>query len=263
MWGSLELEPWFPAPAAPVGEVWYSYNPPLPLLPKLIFTRERLSIQVHPDDAQARARGLANGKTEMWHVLRAEPDAVIGLGFRRELTRHEVRDAARSGVIEELIEWIPVRAGDTVFVPAGTVHAIGAGLTICEIQQNSDTTYRLYDYGRPRELHLEEALAVASLGPPAHRPQPAGDLRGGDLKQLISCPYFTADLLAASREVLLTGPRRMFRLLLVLEGRGGIAGQPYRPGDCWLLPETAGEVRVEPLAPSRFLRAGPPLRRGR
>lgn len=263
MWGSLGLEPWFPAPAAPVGEVWYRHDPPLPLLPKLIFTRERLSVQVHPDDTQARARGLANGKTEMWHVLRAEPDAVIGLGFRRELTRHEVREAARSGAIENLVEWFPVQAGDTVFVPAGTVHAIGAGLTICEIQQNSDTTYRLYDYGRPREVHLEEALAVASLGPPAHRPKPAGDLEDGDLKRLITCPYFTTDLLAASREVLLTGPRRMFRLLLVLEGRGIVGGQPYRAGDCFFLPETAGEVRVDPLTPSRFLRAGPPLRRGR
>lgn len=263
VWGSTRLEPWFPAPATPTGEAWYTAEPPLPLLPKLLFTTERLSVQVHPDDNQARARGLRNGKTEMWHILRAAPGAVIGLGFKRRLTKDEARAAALSGAIEELLDWIPVQAGDTVFTPAGTVHALGAGLVVCEIQQNSDTTYRLYDYGRPRELHLEEALAVADLGPAKHRPFAAGELRGGELKPLVRCPYFEASLLAATDEVLLAGPRNQFRLLMVLEGAGVLNGMPYRPGECWLVPAAAGEVRVQPLAPSRFLRAGPPPRRGR
>lgn len=263
IWGSTALEPWFAAPAEPIGEVWYTAAPPLPLLPKMIFTRERLSVQVHPNDIQARSRGLSNGKTEMWHVLRAAPGATIGLGFRRKLKKDEVRQAALSGAIEELIEWIPVRAGDTVFTPAGTVHALGAGLVICEIQQTSDTTYRLYDYGRPRELHLDEALTVADLGPAAERPFSTAPLGDGELRRLVNCQYFTTELLAASNEVLLPGPRQQFRLIFVIEGTGVIAGLPYRAGDCWLLPDTAGEVRLQPMTPSRFLRTGPPPRRGR
>ena len=263
VWGSTRLEPWFPAPAVPTGEAWYTAEPELTLLPKLLFTTERLSVQVHPDDNQARARGLRNGKTEMWHILRAAPGAVIGLGFKRRLTKDEAREAALSGAIEDLLDWIPVQAGDTVFTPAGTVHALGAGLVVCEIQQNSDTTYRLYDYGRPRELHLDEALAVADLGPAKHRPFAAGELGDGELKPLVRCPYFEASLLAASNEVLLAGPRNQFRLLMGVEGAGGVNGMPYRAGECWMIPAAAGEVRVQPLAPSRFLRAGPPPRRGR
>lgn len=263
VWGSTRLAPWFPPPPEAIGEVWYLAEPPLPLLPKLLFTSERLSVQVHPDDLQAHARGLANGKTEMWHVLRAEPGATIGLGFKCRLSKEEARKAALSGAIEELLDWIPVQAGDTVFTPAGTVHALGAGLVVCEIQQNSDTTYRLYDYGRPRELHLEEALAVADLGPAKHRPVPLAGLADGELKRLVNCPYFVTDLLATSGEVLLAGPRNPFRLLMVLEGAGVIAGQPYRAGECWLLPANAGGVLVRALEPTRFLRSGPPPRRGR
>ncbi|MBE7541169.1 MAG: class I mannose-6-phosphate isomerase [Bryobacteraceae bacterium] len=264
IWGSTHLEPWFPSPAEPIGEVWYTSASPLPLLPKFLFTRERLSVQVHPNDLQARARGLDNGKTEMWQILRAEPGAVIALGFRKPVSRDLVRAAALSGAIEDLLDWIPVHAGDTVFVPAGTVHALGAGIVLCEIQQFSDTTYRLYDYGRPRELHLDEALSVADLGPASHRPTPAGALEDGALKRLIHCPFFDSDLLAAdSSDILLTGPRHIFRLLLVLQGDGLLNARPYRAGDCWLLPESAGEVRLQPRSPSQFLRTGPPPRRGR
>lgn len=263
VWGSTRLDPWFPPPPEAVGEVWYQATPPLTLLPKLLFTTGRLSVQVHPDDLQARARGLGNGKTEMWHVLRAEPGAVIGLGFKQQLTKEQAREASLSGGIEELMDWIPVKAGDSIFAPAGTVHALGAGLVVCEIQQNSDTTYRMYDYGRPRDLHLEEALGVADLGPAKHRPVHTGKLRDGELKRLVSCPYFVTDLLAASGEVLLAGPRNPYRLLMVLEGKGMIAGQPYGAGDCWLLPFEAREVLVRPMTPSRFLRSGPPPRRGR
>jgi len=133
-----------------------------------------LSVQVHPGDDFARAYENSLGKTEMWHVSAAEPDARIAIGFREPVTREQVRAAAISGEIENLLQWFDARAGDTFFIPAGTVHAIGPGLTICEIQQRSNIVYRLYDYGRldhgkPRELHLDQALAVSTLLPHSAR----------------------------------------------------------------------------------------------
>lgn len=165
-WGRTSLPPMFDLPAGKrIGEVWFTGAGNLPLLAKYIFTSEALSIQVHPDDEQARARGLPSGKTECWYILDADPDAVIGLGLRREITNEELRASARDGSIEGLMHWQPVGAGDFIFVPAGTVHAIGAGISLLEFQQNADVTYRLYDYGRPRELHLEDGVAVATAGP--------------------------------------------------------------------------------------------------
>ena len=145
-----------------IGEVWFTGGGDLPLLAKYIFTSERLSIQVHPNDQQARARGLASGKTECWYILDAEPDATIGLGLTREVSPEELRAAALDGSIEQLIDWRPVKAGDFILVPPGTIHAIGAGISLLEFQQNADVTYRLYDYGRPRELHLDDSVAVGS-----------------------------------------------------------------------------------------------------
>lgn len=145
-----------------IGEVWFTDGKDLPLLAKYIFTSEALSIQVHPDDEQARARGLAEGKAECWYILEAEPGAVLGLGLTRKLTADELRSAALDGSIEQLINWRPVRAGDFIFVPPGTIHAIGAGLSLLEFQQNVDVTYRLYDYGRPRELHLDDGVDVST-----------------------------------------------------------------------------------------------------
>ena len=127
----------------------------MPLLVKLLFTSDNLSVQVHPGDAYAREHHNSRGKTEMWHILRAEPEAKIALGLRERVTPERLREAAQSGEIMELLNWVPARPGDTFFVPAGTIHAIGGGLALCEMQQHSDITYRLYDYGRPRELHLE------------------------------------------------------------------------------------------------------------
>lgn len=147
-----------------IGEAWFEGPGELPLLVKYLFTNERLSVQVHPDDGQARALGYRRGKSECWYVVDAEEGATIGLGFLDDLGPEELRRAALDGSIERLLEWQPVAAGDFIYVPAGTVHAIGTGLTLLEIQQNSDVTYRLYDYGRPRELHLDEAVAVAHRG---------------------------------------------------------------------------------------------------
>ena len=153
-----------------IGEVWFAGPEDAPLLVKYIFTSERLSIQNHPSDAEARERGLERGKEECWYILDAEPGATLGLGLKREVDKDELRAAALDGSIEQLIDWKPVRPGDFFYVPAGTIHAIGAGISLLEFQQNADVTYRLYDYGRPRELHLDDGIAVA-------KPQPYADPR--------------------------------------------------------------------------------------
>jgi mannose-6-phosphate isomerase len=165
-WGRTELPSMFGSTGGrKIGELWFDGPAGAPLLVKYIFTSERLSVQVHPNDEQARARGLPSGKSECWYVVEADPGASIGLGLKREVTADELRAAALDGSIVELLDWRPVSAGDFLAVPAGTIHAIGGGISVIEIQQNSDVTYRLYDYGRPRELHLEDALSVADRWP--------------------------------------------------------------------------------------------------
>jgi mannose-6-phosphate isomerase len=171
-----------------IGEVWFTNGADLPLLVKYIFTSERLSIQVHPNDEQARARGLEQGKTECWYILEAEPGATLGLGLKREVSADELRRSALDGSIEELMDWRPVRAGDFFFVPAGTVHAIGAGISLLEFQQNADVTYRLYDYGRPRELHLDDGMAVSQLEP--YPETLAQHLSGDEERTLVDGPQF-------------------------------------------------------------------------
>ena len=167
VWGRHKLPSPFRgcANGAPVGEIWFENGARDALLVKYLFTSERLSIQVHPDDEAARAAGYPSGKDEAGLVLDAEPGAVIGLGLKRKVSKNQLRQAALDGSIEALIDWRPVSAGDSFYSPAGTIHAIGGGLTLVEIQQNSDVTYRLYDDGRPRELHLAEAVAAAKPAP--------------------------------------------------------------------------------------------------
>jgi mannose-6-phosphate isomerase len=161
-WGRTNLPAMFDAPTGrKIGEVWFAGDSDLPLLAKYIFTSERLSIQVHPDDEQARARGLASGKNECWYILSAEPGATLALGLKQKLSADELREAALDQSLEELMDWRDVGPGDFFYVPAGTIHAIGGGLELLEFQQNVDVTYRLYDYGRPRDLHLDDAIAVA------------------------------------------------------------------------------------------------------
>ena len=170
-WGRRGLDPCFGAdPERQVGEIWFerSAGAPLDVLAKYLFTTERLSIQVHPDEATAHARGLPHGKDECWIVLDAEPGAVLGIGTRVPVSPDALLDAARNGSIEALIDWRPARRGQFIYNPAGTVHALGAGLTILEIQQPFDVTYRLFDYGRPRELHLAESRDVVVPVPHSH-----------------------------------------------------------------------------------------------
>lgn len=166
-WGRDSLPPPFAAPdGRRIGEIWFEPPPPLPqLLVKYIFTSEALSVQVHPSDAQRPG----HGKEECWLIVDAEPGARLGIGFREPIGPEAMRAAALDGGIERLMAWHPVRAGDFFYIPANTVHAIGAGISLIEVQQNSDVTYRLYDYGRPRELHLEEGVAVAKGEPYAAR----------------------------------------------------------------------------------------------
>ena len=146
----------------PLGEVWFQRDGDRDaLLVKYLFTSERLSIQVHPDDVVARNAGLSSGKDEAWLILDAEPEAEIAIGMRKPISADDLRAASLDGSVVDLVDWRRVSGGDAYYSPAGTVHAIGAGLTLLEVQQNCDVTYRLYDYGRPRELHLNEGIRAA------------------------------------------------------------------------------------------------------
>jgi mannose-6-phosphate isomerase len=193
-WGIVDLRPWSSArhDGEAIGEIWYerpgSATANSSLLLKLLFTSQPLSIQVHPDDAYARSIGLQNGKTEAWYVLSATPEAKVALGLKRRLTPQQLREAGENGSINELIAWHAVSQGDSIFVPAGTIHAVGAGLVIAEIQQRSDATFRLFDHGRQRELHIENAIAVADAGPAEFRVKPT---RLTDMRTLlISTAHF-------------------------------------------------------------------------
>nr|WP_324616828.1 class I mannose-6-phosphate isomerase [Porphyrobacter sp. CACIAM 03H1] len=189
VWGREVLPAPFAAPPGTrIGEIWFEPPPELPqVLVKYLFTSEKLSVQVHPSEATALP-GEA-GKEECWLVLDAEEGAELAIGFAREVTREEIAAAARDGSIETLLAWYPAQAGDLFYLPAGTVHAIGPGLALVEVQQTSDTTFRLYDYGRPRELHLERALAVASGG--VYAPGNKGSVTAGPV--LVDGPHFRLD----------------------------------------------------------------------
>jgi mannose-6-phosphate isomerase len=170
-WGSTNLLPWsdIQPDGVAIGELWFQRpdaSAPAPaLLLKLLFTKAPLSIQVHPDDAFAHSIGLVNGKTEAWYILSATPEAKVAVGLKRQLTAPQLRASIEDGSIADLIQWRQVRKDDVIFVPAGTIHAIGPGLVLAEIQQRSDTTFRLFDHGRQREIHVDNAVAAANAGP--------------------------------------------------------------------------------------------------
>ena len=170
-WGVADLRPWNTAGqgGSLFGEIWYerpsSAEPDPTLLLKLLFTSQPLSIQVHPDDAYAQSMGQARGKAEAWYILSAAPGAKVAIGLKKQLTSRQLREAVDDASIAGLVAWRTVVAGDVVSVPAGTIHAIGAGLVIAEIQQRSDATFRMFDFGRKRELHVANAVAVADAVP--------------------------------------------------------------------------------------------------
>jgi len=189
-WGRRGIDPRFRVdPNRQVGEIWF--EPPvglaLDVMVKYLFTTERLSIQVHPDDTTARKRGYPRGKDECWIVLDADEDAELGIGTVRDVPSPELIQAARDGSIVDLMDWRKPRRGDFIYNPAETIHALGPGLTVMEIQQAVDLTYRLYDYGRPRELHLKEAEDVVHARPHHNRLDTNVD---GESKLLVDGPHF-------------------------------------------------------------------------
>ena len=275
VWGRQNLAPFFAGLSVkdPIGEVWFTFrenqtksgeslgdlikkHPKLlgnafdpahpdqcPLLAKLLFTTERLSVQVHPRDDYAAKHHQSLGKTEAWYVVSAEPEAEVAVGFKQPISAHRLEESARSGEIESLLDWRKITAGDTIFVPAGTVHAIGAGATICEIQQNSDITYRLYDYGRPRELHLDHGVKVSDLGPHHYRvqPRPLSQRR----EELVVCEYFRIEKLTVSASMTFPGAAPYYMLLTCIKGTGQIAGENFKAGTSWLVPAFSNPFNID------------------
>lgn len=246
IWGATRLEPWFPNSNRKIGEVWFEGVDDLPLLIKFLFTSDKLSVQVHPGDDYARLHHDSRGKTEMWHILAAEPGAKVAAGFRAPMTAEKLKTSALSGEIEDLLEWHPARPGDTFFIPAGTVHAIGSGLVLCEIQQNSDVTYRLYDYGRPRELHLDHAAAVSSRASCVALQTPQGEV-------LVKSDYFTTSKLTIDSPRQYAPRRDAFEVLIVIHGSGSLAGQQTKAGEAWYVPP--GTASFEITGPMTLLRS--------
>ena len=216
VWGRRDLRPFFDRTFDnPVGEAWFDCG--CPILVKLLFTSDRLSVQVHPDDEYAQKHHHSLGKTEAWYIIDSQPPGELAVGFREPLTPEKLKAAAQSGEIEQLLDWRKVKEGDVIFTPAGTVHAIGAGLTICEIQENSDITYRLYDYGRPRELHLERGAEVSHLGPHEFNPTPRALADGRE--ELVACEYFRIERLKPKALITIPSGSPYYLILISTKGK--------------------------------------------
>jgi mannose-6-phosphate isomerase len=235
-----------------------------PLLVKFIFANEKLSVQVHPDDAYASRHEKAaggKGKTEMWYTLRAQDNAAVLAGLKPGVTRDSFKSAIGSGSAEDCIESVSMRPGEAIFIPAGTAHTIGPGLVLCEIQQHSDLTYRVYDYnrrdaqGNARPLHIDKALEVmrfgkqtcAKLEPVAI---PDGPAKSVKKEYLVACPYFVTERWQLSGPLALASSPHHLDILIFLEGQGSLqwrgAEAAYKPAQVWLIPAALGEFRIEP-----------------
>jgi mannose-6-phosphate isomerase len=243
-WGRTDIPARFATPAGErIGEIWFEHpqGDALALMIKYLFTSERLSVQVHPNDAQAQASGHPHGKEEMWIVLAAEPGATLGVGLTHPVDADALRAAALDGSIEHLLDWRPVAAGDVIYNPAGTIHALGAGITVIEVQQAVDLTYRLYDYGRPRELHLDAGLAVAKGAPHAdprdgHLPSAGGGvLFDGPLFGVAWCDGG----LPAGLPGAVSGPWQV----AAIDGEVMVAGERLAAGEC-ALADSPDDVRI-------------------
>jgi mannose-6-phosphate isomerase len=238
-WGVLKTEPWYPNPAKPTGEIWFKASASVPLLVKLLFTSDNMSVQVHPDDDYAKEHHGCAGKTEMWYILRAEPHGRVALGLKEAVAEEELREACKSGRIKDMLNWVPAKAGDTFFTPAGTIHAIGGGLVLCEVQQLSDVTYRLYDWGSDRELHLDHGIRVSHRH--AHRHQ---------VQLLEECRYFRTESLDIAESFHCPSLAKD-TIYVALEGEGTIAGMDFRQGQAWEVPAQAEPFEIK--GKSRFL----------
>ncbi len=236
-WGRTGLPAMFDgAPDRKIGEVWFVGDDPLPLLVKYLFTGDKLSIQVHPDEEDAKARGFAHGKSECWYILDAEPGARVGLGLRDEISREELRSATHDGSIVELIDWRPTKAGDCFYVPAGTIHAIDGRLSLVEFQQNAEVTFRLYDYGRARPLQVNDASAVARMS--RYPDSLSGHVAADEVAVLVDGPHFT---LVHTHSDSFQDRRRW---ILPLEGSVRLGDDVAYAGDC-LVAEAGEQARVE------------------
>jgi mannose-6-phosphate isomerase len=235
-WGRRGLDPRFGVdPDRQVGEIWFEPPPDrkLDVMVKYLFTTERLSIQVHPDDATARERGYPRGKDECWIVLDVADDAELGIGTVDKVAPDELIEAAREGTIVDLIDWKRPSKGDFIYNPAGTIHALGPGLTVLEIQQAVDLTYRLFDYGRPRDLHLDEAADVVDPRPHQHDLDTRVD---GGSKLLVDGPHFGVAWCVREPPEL---PAKMRDVqLLPIDQPLGVV----KPGECALIDEGAART---------------------
>jgi mannose-6-phosphate isomerase len=279
-WGRLDLRPWYAVTGTtePVGEAWLTgaqcvvetgaltgqtlaqAAAEFPLLVKLLFPNEKLSVQVHPDDAMARTMGQPRGKTECWYVVEAEAGATIALGLGEGVTAAAVRAAVVDGTLEELLEWVPVSVGEMIFVDAGTVHAIGPGVVLLETQQTSDATFRLYDYGRGRELHLEQGLRAMKTRTAAGKVQP----RAMDgFTRLIEQRYFVVDRydVAAGGEAVV--PVEGAGCVVGLAGLATVVGDGFEAvelpmGQAVVVPVGSGAVWVKSSVGASFVRCYAP-----
>ena len=246
-----------------------------PLLLKFLFPHEKLSVQVHPDDAQAVRMGQPWGKTECWYVAHAKPGSQIGLGLKDGVTAAQLEEAIHQNRAEAVLNWINVFAGDMIYVAGGTVHTLGPGSVIVETQQQSDTTYRLYDYGRPRELHLKDGMAAVKEkvnSGKVVRPAPE-QIRGSKSRRasMIAAPYFVVDMFEAKDPLELAtrddSGKTSVQILVAVEGCGVVEAAGMEPvtlakGDAVVIPACLGQFGVRPQWAVEFLRAyvpGKPL----
>ena len=240
-----------------------------PLLVKFIFSEDKLSVQVHPDDEYAARHEKAaggRGKTEMWYAVRARPGAEVLVGLKAGVDREKFEQSIGNATAEECLERIALREGDAIFVPAGTAHTIGAGLVLCEIQEHSDLTYRVYDYarrdakGRGRELHIEKALEVIRFGKQmGGKIEPVRITRGPVTKTFFaSCRYFATEKWEFAEPVATATSREHFDLMIVLEGAGNFTWDDshaaYSPAQVWMFPAALGAYRIEPSSNTALLR---------
>jgi mannose-6-phosphate isomerase len=239
-----------------------------PLLMKFLFPHEKLSLQVHPDDAQAARVGEPWGKTECWYVAHAKPGSQIALGLKPGVTSGQFEEAIHENRAEDLLNWINVYAGDMIYVAGGTVHTLGPGSVIVETQQQSDTTYRLYDYGRQRELHLKDGMAVVKekVGSgKVVRPAPT-QIAGGKnrVAPLVAAPYFVVDMFEVKQPLRLStrngSDKSSVQILVAVEGCGTVEAEGSQPvtlarGDAVVIPACMEEFAVRPQWSLEFLRA--------
>ena len=246
-----------------------------PLLLKFLFPHEKLSLQVHPDDEQALRVGQPWVKTECWYVAHAKPGAQIGVGLRPGVSAAQLEEAIHQNRAEDVLNWINVYAGDMIYVAGGTVHTLGPGSVIVETQQQSDTTYRLYDYGRPRELHLKNGMAAVKekvCSGKVVRPAPE-QMRGGKNRHapLVGAPHFVVDMFEAKDPLELStrddSSRSSVQIMVAVEGCGVVEAPGMDPvtltkGDAVVVPASVGTFGVRPQWALEFLRAyvpGKPL----